>query len=58
MSSDTKRGPQGEPSAKGAPRKPYAAPKLRAYGAVAKLTQGLASAGNDLGGMSKNTMCL
>lgn len=58
MSSDTKRGSQGEPTTKGTARKPYAAPKLRAYGPVAKLTQGSASAGQDTTGMSKNTMCL
>lgn len=53
-----KRPARGEEAGATARRKPYAAPRLKAYGSVSKLTQGAASAGQDGSGMSKNTMCL
>lgn len=42
-----------------APKKPYAPPRLVAYGAVSKLTQGGAGSGADTGGGANMTMmCL
>jgi len=42
-----------------APKKPYAPPRLVAYGAVSKLTQGGAGSGTDTGGGANMTMmCL
>jgi hypothetical protein len=39
-------------------KKPYAPPRLAAYGSVTKLTQGGSGSGADLGGAGMSKMCL